>query len=646
MSMPAKPYPEWAAITDAARRNNDLGYGDFVVAWPLDYYRRRLRQVGMTGYDRVLDVGCGFGQWSAALACENGFVVALEIHLKRLETTRALSRSLGIDTIAPVSASGSSLPFADASFDALFCYGVYMFLDRTAAIAEFRRVLKPGGRLYVCSNGPGWWLKLAIEHFRKNREMSRTGWRAFLARRRDHFPNSTTIADVSRWFAAPDWRNIRAAAEGALVAQEEGLRGDRPVPVYAPHYLGFDNVIEWTADRAGEPIARRQAAEARVDAVVEATLTEDRISHKDLLVRFPMPRPATDSVNNRNALAVKLTLETALTVDRTRVLRDLYARLTADCTSDAEKLKVCISFAQRHFYHHFAGQPMKRPGEVVSDPIASLLLRACRCGNAARFLIDLFAANGIAARLIGGACHTSAEVELGGRFVLAEASLYPPGVIPLNAAGEWASLEDAAQDPGLLDRMASYANYNAAHVAAFREAYPEAYEPIARWLEAPILPSVAFFGAEFFAGRQVSLAQRWVKRGDAAEWDADEDYGWNSFDALPGVQGPELPTAQRPGQVTSLWRDGKTLRWTPPASAEWVPRPRYRIHVGTHSRGWTYGALPHGTDFPTPGEVFHFDEPEFTLPPRLQGMMLFISVVAEARGMTSVFNLPSEEFVV
>ncbi|MGW9333404.1 class I SAM-dependent methyltransferase [Bosea sp. NPDC055594] len=646
MSAPAKPYPEWAAITEAASRNNDLGYGDFVVAWPLDYYRRRLRQIGMTGYDRVLDVGCGFGQWSAALACENGSVVALEIHQKRLETTRALSRSLGLDTVAPVSASGSSLPFADASFDALFCYGVYMFLDRTAAISEFQRVLKPGGRLYICSNGPGWWLKLAVEHFRKNRDMSRIGWHAFLARKRDHFPNSTTVAEVPRWFPAPDWRNIRAAAEGALVAEEPALRGDRPEPVYAPRYLGFDNVIEWTADRAGEPIARRRAAEARVDAMVEATLAEDRMSHQELLERFPMPRPATDSVNNRNALAVGLTLESARALDRTATLRKLFSHLTAGCASEADKRKACIAFAQRHFYHHFAGQAMKGPGEVVSDPIASLLLRACRCGNAARFLIDLFAANGISARLIGGACHSTAEVELDGRFVLAEANLYPPGVIPLNAAGEWASLEDAAQDPALLDRPPSYANYNAAHIDAFRQAYPEAYEPIARWLEAPILPSVAFFGAEFFAGRTVSLAQRWIKRGDAREWEADVDYGWNAFDAVPGVQGPELATAQRPGQVRSLWRDGQTLRWTPPASAEWAPRPRYRIHVARHSRGWHYGALAADTDFAMPGEIFHRDEPELELPAELRTGEIFVSVVAEARDMTGVFNLPSEEFVV
>jgi hypothetical protein len=283
---------------------------------------------------------------------------------------------------------------------------------------------------------------------------------------------------------------------------------------------------------------------------------------------------------------------------------------------------------------------------VVSDPVASLLLRACRCGNAARFLVDLFRVSGLDARLLGGACHTSAEVELDGRFVLAEASLYPPGVIPLTARGDWASLEDAAADPGLLDQPPSYANYNADHITAFRAAYPEAYEPIARWLEAPILPSVAFFGAQFYTGRTVGLAQRWTKRGDAADWEADADYGWNALDTVPGVQGPALPTAQRPGQVTALWRDGDTLRWAPPASGAVVPDVRYRLHIAQRSRGWRYDALAAGCDFALPGEVFRCEEPALTLPPRLLTVPLFVSVVTEARGMAPVFNLASDEFTV
>jgi demethylmenaquinone methyltransferase/2-methoxy-6-polyprenyl-1,4-benzoquinol methylase len=64
---------------------------------------------------------------------------------------RKLSRAARCDF---VQADALTLPFADGSFDAVTVgYGLRNIADLPAALAEFRRVLKPGGRLVVLDFG-------------------------------------------------------------------------------------------------------------------------------------------------------------------------------------------------------------------------------------------------------------------------------------------------------------------------------------------------------------------------------------------------------------------------------------------------------------------------------------------------------------
>ena len=61
----------------------------------------------------------------------------------------AVARELS-DGIAFVEASADALPFPDDSFDVVTCQqGLQFFPDRPAAMAEMRRVLRPGGRVVI-----------------------------------------------------------------------------------------------------------------------------------------------------------------------------------------------------------------------------------------------------------------------------------------------------------------------------------------------------------------------------------------------------------------------------------------------------------------------------------------------------------------
>lgn len=66
--------------------------------------------------------------------------------------------------IRPVAADAYCLPFPDATFDALtIAFGVRNLPDRPAALAEMRRVLRPGGWLAILEFAPptgGWRLRL------------------------------------------------------------------------------------------------------------------------------------------------------------------------------------------------------------------------------------------------------------------------------------------------------------------------------------------------------------------------------------------------------------------------------------------------------------------------------------------------------
>jgi ubiquinone/menaquinone biosynthesis C-methylase UbiE len=115
------------------------------------------KRFGIAPGDRVLDVGCGPAWFWAAAA--PGLPDELELTLVDVSpgmVSEAMGRAgtLRNWTVRGETANAQSLPFADASFDVVIAmHMLYHVPDQERAIAEMHRVLKPGGRLAVTTNG-------------------------------------------------------------------------------------------------------------------------------------------------------------------------------------------------------------------------------------------------------------------------------------------------------------------------------------------------------------------------------------------------------------------------------------------------------------------------------------------------------------
>jgi len=113
---------------------------------------------------RVLDVAAGSGDL-ARLALEamqgQGRVVLLDLNAPMLQEgmRRMVDAGFLPGRADGIVADGARLPFRDASFDrVLIAFGLRNFADPEAGLAEFHRVLKPGG-VFVClefSRPPAW----------------------------------------------------------------------------------------------------------------------------------------------------------------------------------------------------------------------------------------------------------------------------------------------------------------------------------------------------------------------------------------------------------------------------------------------------------------------------------------------------------
>ncbi|MFI2762311.1 class I SAM-dependent methyltransferase [Streptomyces echinatus] len=118
------------------------------------YYERpaMLALAGDVAGRRILDAGCGSGPLSAALRDRGAVVTGMDVSAGMLALAR---RRLGDDVALHLADLSDRLPFADGAFDDVVASLVLHYLeDWGPALAELRRVLRPGGRLIASVEHP------------------------------------------------------------------------------------------------------------------------------------------------------------------------------------------------------------------------------------------------------------------------------------------------------------------------------------------------------------------------------------------------------------------------------------------------------------------------------------------------------------
>lgn len=169
---------------------------------------RILKYLDLAPGDSVLEVGVGTGIHAGWLLerCTVEYV-GVDLSPAMLEVAR---HRLG-DRIELVEAAAEDLPLDDGRFDAAFCSGtLHHVADKALALAEMRRVLKPGGRLVVAEPNP-WnpvnasaWMRNPLERGQLDMRPARlAGWLARAGCRVEHVELFNFTPPFPRFLARP-----------------------------------------------------------------------------------------------------------------------------------------------------------------------------------------------------------------------------------------------------------------------------------------------------------------------------------------------------------------------------------------------------------------------------------------------------------
>ena len=108
--------------------------------------------------ERVLDVGCGAGATTIALAKQvsaSGHVLGLDISSSLVHTAAGHAETLGITNANFLCGDAAIIKLETSGYDCLFSrFGVMFFADPFSAFRNLRSMLRDGGRVAFCCWGP------------------------------------------------------------------------------------------------------------------------------------------------------------------------------------------------------------------------------------------------------------------------------------------------------------------------------------------------------------------------------------------------------------------------------------------------------------------------------------------------------------
>lgn len=181
---------------------------------------------------RVLDLGCGGGHVTYAVAPHAAAVVAYDLSPSMLDAVAAEGATRGLTNVTTERGTAEALPFPDASFDFVFTrMSAHHWHDVAAGLAGMRRVLRPGGVAAVVDvvapegNPLHDTFLQAVEILRDPshvRDYSPTEWLALL-RAAGFAPSAPVMArlrlDFAKWIARIGTPDVQVRAIRALQGQ-------------------------------------------------------------------------------------------------------------------------------------------------------------------------------------------------------------------------------------------------------------------------------------------------------------------------------------------------------------------------------------------------------------------------------------------
>ena len=136
-------------LTEKLRKKNKESFGDTIwkydpesdkKSFVLGWFRK------LPENSRVLEAGCGAGNYVVSLTKIGHDVLGIEIDEDRVKIAKEYMVEYGIDPKKIIWGNLTKLPFKNDYFDAIFCHGVIEHIkDSESAVKEMTRVLKRGG---------------------------------------------------------------------------------------------------------------------------------------------------------------------------------------------------------------------------------------------------------------------------------------------------------------------------------------------------------------------------------------------------------------------------------------------------------------------------------------------------------------------
>lgn len=223
---------------------------EFTELKTIEYYEKRLKAIQFDNIGKVLDVACGMGQWSAAMARLGSEITGVDLNTGRLHFSHSLMQSMNLKHNGFHYASMEMMDYPDEQFEGIFCYGSFMFGDVNKTLAEFNRLLKSSGRVYLNANAAGWYLHLLIDRGIKKFDigMIRTAL-SMTARTLLNKPKNAIILKkrIEKKFHEYGFHIVAVNSEGCINLNPDHVT--LPQATYPATYYGVPSIYEFVLEK-------------------------------------------------------------------------------------------------------------------------------------------------------------------------------------------------------------------------------------------------------------------------------------------------------------------------------------------------------------------------------------------------------------